>query len=189
MEQWKDIVVVKNGITYDFTGIYQVSNLGRVRSVDRNIKSKDGRIYSFNGKIIKQSTHANKPYLTVRLCNNGKGATFDVHRLVAQAFIPNPENKETVDHIDTDTTNNKVENLRWFTPKEQLNDNELTKERHRNSLGKKIICTTTNKEFDTVREAANYYGCNDSNIIKCCKGSRKTHGILPDGTKLEWKYK
>ena len=92
---------------------YQVSKLGRIRSLKRkNIKIMN----------IKINRHG---YCTVYLTKNGILKTLTVHRLVAKAFIPNPENKPCIDHINTIRTDNRVENLRWVTHKENCN-NELT---------------------------------------------------------------
>ena len=88
-----------------YEGIYQVSNKGRVRSI------RDGKIL-----ILKPCKR--NGYLMIGLRKNGAHKNFQVHRLVAQAFIPNPENKPMVDHIDTNKLNNCVENLRWATDKE-----------------------------------------------------------------------
>lgn len=96
-EIWRDIS--------GYEGLYQVSNKGRVRSI------RDGKIL-----ILKPCKRHR--YLTVGLRKNGVHKNFMVHRLVAQAFIPNPENKPMVDHIDANKTNNCVENLRWATDKE-----------------------------------------------------------------------
>lgn len=97
-EIWKNIV--------GYEGIYEVSNFGRVRTV------KNGRMHkerlTFDGYV--------KATLTV----NSKSKDFRVHRLVAQSFIPNPENKETVNHKDGVKTNNYVDNLEWATRSEQV---------------------------------------------------------------------
>lgn len=93
-EEWRWI--------HGYEGIYQVSNKGRVKSFQH------GRVF-----ILKQNFM--NGYFHVMLYKNGIPKSVSVHRLVAQAFIPNPENKPQVDHIDTDKTNNCVENLRWAT--------------------------------------------------------------------------
>ena len=120
-EIWKDI----DG----FEGLYQISNLGRVKSLKRKVITKNGHYQGYNEKILKLS----KTNRCVLLCKNGKIFPKLVHRLVAQAFIPNPENKPCVDHIDTDMKNNNVNNLRWVTQKENCL-NPLT--RKHNSLSK-----------------------------------------------------
>ena len=98
---------------------YEVSNRGRVRSVDRIIDNpavKGGK-QKRNGKILRQS-HSTKGYLQVFLTMNGKRHTVSVHRLVATAFLPNPENKPEVNHKNGDKNNNSVGNLEWSTQKE-----------------------------------------------------------------------
>ena len=112
-EVWKDIE--------EFEGLYQASNLGRIRSLDRIMTSGIPR----KGKVLKTQFDGKMHYM-VDLRKGGKRYMRMVHRLVAQAFIPNPENKPIVDHIDTDASNNAVENLRWCTQKENCN-NPLTR--------------------------------------------------------------
>lgn len=110
-EIWKDVV--------GYEGYYQVSNLGRVRSLDR-ITSNGRKI---KGKIL--STKVNTPpyYPRVSLSVNGKMKLVQVHRLVAQAFVynPDPEHKTQVGHKDESRTNNRADNLEWVTPKENSN--------------------------------------------------------------------
>ena len=107
-EIWKDIIVRKNGKVYDFTGFYQVSTYGNVRSLDRDVKYSDGRVYHYKGKDVCKIPNVRGGYLYVRLNKNQFYCHCKVHRLVADAFIPNPDNKPTVDHIDTNKHNNVV---------------------------------------------------------------------------------
>lgn len=91
----------------NYEGLYTISNRGVIRS-------------SYTGKIIKQ--HLNKyGYYQVRLYKNKKPKNYTVHRLVAETFIPNPHKAETVNHIDGNKTNNKVENLEWCSSSENFN--------------------------------------------------------------------
>lgn len=105
-EIWKDI--------QGYEGIYQVSNLGRVRSVDRVVIHKDGVKHLYRGRVLKPHYNTSK-YLAIGLHYNGISNTYLVHRLVAQVFIPNPNNLPEVNHIDEVITNNKVDNLEWCT--------------------------------------------------------------------------
>ena len=120
-EVWKPIK--------DYEGLYEISNLGRVKSLNYGGTGK--------GKILK-NIEDRKGYLKVCLTKNGRHKILKVHRLVAEAFIPNPGNKPCVDHINTIKNDNRVENLRWVTHKENSN-NPLTKkkmsENHTNIKG------------------------------------------------------
>lgn len=109
-EIWKDIE--------GYEGLYQVSNLGRVKSLDRKIDFKDGRYATYKGRVLSPKIKNGYKYVVVT--QNSKYRTFLVHRLVAKAFLPNPENKPCIDHINTDRTDNRVENLRWCTHKENM---------------------------------------------------------------------
>ena len=106
VEVWKPIV--------NYEGLYEVSNLGNVRGVDR--LDPIGRIS--RGKIF--STKATKNYITVRLSKCGNIKTFRIHRLVAEAFIPNPDGKPCVNHIDGNKQNNHVSNLEWCSYSENM---------------------------------------------------------------------
>ena len=102
---------------------YEVSTLGNVRRIA-------------TGRILKSGLNA-RGYYTVSLCKNGKATTKKIHRLVAIAFIPNPENKECVDHIDNNRKNNNVNNLRWCSNAE--NQRNRTKQ-YNNTSGYKGVC-------------------------------------------------
>lgn len=102
-ETWKDIE--------DFEG-YQISNLGRVKSLNYHRTKRE--------RILQQNINK-VGYCVVHLCKNGKCHTFAVHRLVAIAFIANPNEKPQVNHLDECKTNNCVENLEWATAKENTN--------------------------------------------------------------------
>ena len=106
---WKDIKC--------YEGFYQVNNLGKVKSLVRKGNLKE--------RILKPSVGLNK-YLHVVLCKNGQLKTFSVHRLVAEAFILNPNNRSCINHKDGDKLNNKVWNLEWATYKENMRHADTT---------------------------------------------------------------
>lgn len=115
MEQeiWKPVV--------GWEKYYKISSFGRILTIG---KYSDGRVYKDK---IKAQRKNKTGYFYVNLCRNGKTKTITIHRLVAIAFIPNPNGYKCVDHIDTDRTNNHVSNLRWCTHEMNAN-NPLTKE-------------------------------------------------------------
>lgn len=104
-EEWKDVV--------GYEGLYQVSNFGRVKSLEKM------RGAFMQKEIIKKQIYSNG-YLRCQLHKNGESRKIFIHRLVAEAFILNPDNKPQVDHIDRNRSNNSVENLRWCTAKENV---------------------------------------------------------------------
>ena len=110
-EEWRDIE--------GYVGIYQVSNLGRVKSLDRMRTTKTGRKSFIKGRVITPEK-SKDGYVSIKLNNNGMSKKKILHRIVAKAFIPNPENKPYVNHIDYDRTNAKASNLEWCTPKENV---------------------------------------------------------------------
>lgn len=159
-EIWKDIP--------NYEGIYKVSNRGRIMSL------KDNDI------IRKQGTL--KGYKIISLFKNGICRMYRVHRLVAQAFIPNPENKPCIDHIDGNRANNDVSNLRWVTVKENQNNpvtktkffNRKVKPHHEKPIlqikGGKIIA-----RYKSIHDAAKKLNITATNICAVCKGREKSY--------------
>lgn len=114
MEIWKDI---KN-----YEGLYQVSSKGRVKALARTVINKNGLEQNYPERYLKfdVTSHNNSDYLRVALSQNHKVKKHSVHRLVAEAFIPNIDNKPHVNHLDNDATNNNVSNLEWVTHSENM---------------------------------------------------------------------
>ena len=110
-EEWRDVV--------GYEGLYQVSNQGRVKSLERKVPKRNGE-RTVKERILKPITDR-YGYLIVCLCAGGKQKMFKVHRLVCQAFHKNPENKLCVNHIDENKTNNAASNLEWSTYEENNN--------------------------------------------------------------------
>lgn len=158
-EIWKDIK--------GYEGLYQVSNFGRVKSLK----------YSTEGKILK-GRHTGKGYLSVALFRNSVRKSTCIHRLVAQAFIPNPENKPEVNHIDENKLNNNVSNLEWVTPKENSNHGTRNIRIHQNKAvtynRKPVVCLTNGVTYTSLTEACKTLGVTKSQVCSVLKGKRKT---------------
>lgn len=158
MEIWKDIK--------GYEGLYQVSNMGRIKSLG-NGESNKSKL-----KVMKQQINY-KGYPMVNLCKNGVPKGFSVHRLVAEAFIPNPNNLPQVNHIDEIKTNNCVENLEWCTAEYNVKYGTRTAK-----TSKQILQITSENKiigfWKSIRNVENVLGFSNSNIQKCCIGKKNT---------------
>lgn len=167
MEVWKDVK--------GYEGLYQVSNLGRIKSLNYKRTGKE--------KIMKQTKRGNG-YLRVDLCKDKKIKTYNVHRLVAMTFIFNEYNKPQVNHINEIKTDNRVENLEWVTSKENVNYGTAIKRRTMkltNGKGSKPVIGMKKEsgyivEFPSVREVERTLKIGHSHVSNCCKGKGKTAG-------------
>ena len=165
-EIWKDI----NG----FEGKYQISNLGRIRS--NNYKN------SGKTKLLKISK-GTKGYQVICLMKNNKKYTRRIHRLVAEAFIPNPNNYQTVNHIDEDKTNNNVNNLEWCTF--EYNTKYGTRaERCGKPIKQLSIDGALIAIYKTSKDAERNTGINHSHILRCCH--KQKHYLTSGGYKWEF---
>lgn len=165
-----------------YEGLYQVSDDGRIRSCDRYVVTKGGYNRICHG-IEKKQRKDKDGYMKVSLHKDGNLQTFYVHRLVANAFIPNTENKPCVDHINAVRNDNRVENLRWFTVKEN-NSTDIAKTRKsvgafkREDNKKKIIQYSLNGEminkYNSSMDIERELGFEHSAVLRCCKGKQNT---------------
>ena len=160
MEHWKAIA--------GYEGLYEVSDLGRVKS-----------LWHGKEKILKPGKN-NFGYLQVVLYKDGHEKTVKIHRLVAEAFIPNAQGLDTVNHKDEVKTNNTVSNLEWMSQKDNNNYGTRNK-RITESLSKQVqmFDKSTGEllaTFPSLMEAERVTGIAHQNISKCCLGKRKSVG-------------
>lgn len=167
-EIWKDIV--------GFEGIYQVSNLGRVKSLERTIRNKGTKsgFYHISEKILSPRKNINRHgYYEISLKQNGKEKRFKLHRLVAIAFIPNPNNLPQVNHKDGNKDNNTVNNLEWCTDKENKKhawENNLCSSSHRK---RKVRCIQTGQIFESVVDASKKIPCDRRGLFRVLSGEKQ----------------
>lgn len=144
-EEWRDIV--------GYEGFYQVSSRGRVRSLDRI--TSDGK--HLKGKLKTSSSK----YRIVTLYKDSQYENVLVHRLVANAFLPNPNNLPEVDHIDGDPSNNDLHNLRWVTRSQNAKNKSKPSCYRRN-----VTCLNTSQQFQSISAAARFAGTDVTRVIE-----------------------
>jgi hypothetical protein len=164
MEVWRDVK--------GWEGLYQVSDHGRIRSLDHTVKTKTGKDMLVRG-VIKKPSRDVDGYAVVSLQHKHHKKSYSVHRLVAQAFIPNPENKPEVNHINAVKDDNAVSNLEWVTGEENNQhamDNGLMTKGHTVLMDGVAV-------FDSIRKCAAFVGVDPHEIRKALSGEYKTvHG-------------
>lgn len=173
-ELWKPVV--------GYEGLYEVSNLGRVKSLPRK---------GTKGGLLTPSYSNSKHYAHIPLTKNGELRTTSLHRVVASAFVPNPENKSQVNHINGDKTNNRADNLEWVTNKENVDhamETGLWKCRPEEAIEARMagVFQKMNGEviamYPCVKYAQYITGVCNQNIFKVCQGKRRSAGGF------EWEF-
>lgn len=179
-EIWKPVV--------GYEGLYEVSNLGNVRTCNRRVMYSDGRVFNYKSVVMKPTI--NRGYVYVNLLKEHKPYPKKVHRLVAESFIDNPLGKPCVDHINANKQDNRAENLRWVTHSENMK-NEITAKAHKkayeNGLSERIVAIKKKKgiirkvyqfnldgtfiaEHESIADAARATNICMSSIYQRCAG-------------------
>lgn len=163
IEEWKPIE--------GYEGLYEVSNMGRVKSLGNDKSRKDKILFQYENK---------SGYLYVTLCKDNKLRSFRVHRLVATAFIPNPNNLPTVNHINEIKNDNRLDNLEWMNMKQQINHGTCIQrraEKERNGVRSKQVYQYDKnhnliKIWQSTRECGRN-GYKQGNVAACCRSELK----------------
>lgn len=174
-EEWKQVV--------GWEDFYMVSSYGRFLSLPRNVKRAYDRIETSKHKLLKYHL-AGRGYAAICLCVDGRKERRYIHRMVAEAFLKNKDNKPQIDHIDGDKLNNKVSNLRWCTNSENQINPITSKKKSFSRSGKEypklfvpIVAIDEEKNvvhFKSFKEAKRY-GFDKSNIHKVLKGGKNRY--------------
>lgn len=179
MEIWKKVI--------DYEENYEISSYGRLKSLDRYVNGRYGLRFA-KGKIIKPTVCTNG-YLEYALHRDGEKKIVLAHRLVAQHFIPNPNNYPEVNHIDENIQNNRMDNLEWLTSKQ--NANYGTRNQRCKDCNKQYFKPVLQydlegnliKEYETLGDASRDIKGDISAIIRVCKNRQNiAYGYI-------WKYK
>lgn len=180
IEIWKEIYFEENGIIWDYRGLYSVSNEGRVKSFRGNRGQK-------REKILKPNTDKDG-YHQVILCKNKHHKAFRVHRLVAHMFCEGYFENAEVDHINTNPSDNRANNLRWVTIVQNKNNPlSLSKKSGKNNYCARRVAQydlqgNLIRTWDCIKEAGKELGIPNQSISACCRGKiKQTHGFI-------WKY-
>lgn len=169
-EVWKDI--------QGYEGLYQISNFGNVKSLERYKKNNGGSKTLIAETILKQSKN-NRGYCRIYLCKDSNKKAFSVHRLVADAFVPNPNNLTEVNHKDENKENNCFDNLEWCDCNYNINYGTHNK---KISLTKSCTVQAFDKkgclvmEFHSMSEAGRRTGIPQQNISRCINRKCETAG-------------
>ena len=175
IEEWRDIP--------DYEGEYSVSSFGRVRSIERTVQ-RNGYPLAIRGRELKQHL-INTGRLIVVLSKNGKGKKYLVHRLVAAAFLDNPNSLPQINHIDGNPKNNRVDNLEWCDQHWQevhkiynlgVNNPSLL------AQPRKVICTETGKVYRSLGEACRFTGTPLHILFQRLRSGK------PDNNGFHWEY-
>ena len=158
----------------DYEGFYEVNELGQVRSVDRTVEFKDGRIRKFNGIDLKLSMNKGG-YLLATLKKNGVSKNCQVHRLVADTFLPNPDNLPEVHHKNHERKDNRACNLQWITSTEQKDEHWRAARSKAKTKGTRlrVIGNGIDKIYNSSREVERELGVSNTSAMKVAKGIYK----------------
>ena len=145
----------------------------QISGYDNYYITEDGKVYNAKtGRYLKVTLRP-VGYCAVNLSKNGVYKSFYVHRLVAEAFIPNPEHKPYINHIDENKSNNHISNLEWCTQKENINAGTVIQRRAK-ACGQPIQCVETGQIFESYAAAGRFINSDKSDIRKVANNPRRT---------------
>ena len=158
----------------DYEGFYEVNELGQIRSVDRTVEFKDGRIRKFNGRDLKLSMNKGG-YLLATLKKNGVAKNCQVHRLVAETFLPNPDNLPEVHHKNHEIKDNRTCNLQWVTSTEQKDEHWKAARSKAKTKGTRlrVVGHGIDKIFISAKSVQRELGVSNTYVLDTAKGKFK----------------